>query len=122
SQTLQSLRAGTPVAEISWLDDGRPLAEFSTLTDHIGLWKYHGSQVAMRRNGLPVSLHSTRPDVCPHHAGDLLPVMLPLVLHANPEHVLVQGIHSPTLLTCHRWPLQTVHVFDGASSAHDMLR
>jgi len=118
---LQSLRQGIVPAQLNWIDDSRPLVTFTSLNNHLSLWKQRGSQVLLRRDGMLLGLHSANPAICPHNAGDLLPVLLPLVLHPDPANVLVLGIHPPTLLTCHNWPLQKVQCVDGSPQAHQML-
>ncbi|WP_437227819.1 hypothetical protein SH661x_000572 [Planctomicrobium sp. SH661] len=119
---LDSYRQGLSASQLNWLDDSRPLAEFASLTDRFSLWKQRGSQVVLRHNGMVMGLHSSRPDICPHQAGDLLPVLLPLTLHPHPENVLVMGIHPPSLLTCQTWPLRSVQSVDGSGEAHRMLQ
>jgi len=118
---LQSLRQGIAPAQLNWIDDSRPLATFTSLNNHLSLWKQRGSQVLLRRDGMLLGLHSANSTICPHNAGDLLPALLPLVIHPDPANVLVLGIHPPTLLTCHNWPLQKVQCVDGSAQAHQML-
>jgi len=121
SAALQSLRQSVPAAQLNFLDDSRQLAEFSSLTHHFSLTKVRGGQIVLRQNGLVTGQHSGNPSVTPHHAGDILPALIPLVMHPQPENVLVLGVHPPTLMTCHAWPLRNVNCVDGAASAHDMV-
>lgn len=118
---LQSLRQGITEKQLNWIDESRQLADFTSLADRLSLWRQHGSQLLLRQNGMTLGLYSTNAGICPHNAGDLLPSLLPLALHPNPEHVLVMGIHPPTLLTCHAWPLRGVQCVDGSAQAHQML-
>jgi len=118
---LQSLRQGVAARQLSWIDDGRKRADFTSLNEHISLWTQRGSQVILRRDGIIHGLHSAHTETSPHQASDLLPVLLPLALHPDPEHVLVMGIHPPSLLTCQTWPLRTVQCVDGSREAHQML-
>lgn len=118
---LQSLRQGVSARQLNWIDDSRQIAEFTTLTNRVSLWRQRGSQVLLRQNGMILGLHSTDTGLGPHHAGDLLPALLPLAMHPAPEHVLIMGVHPPTLLTCHTWPLRTVHCIDGAAESHRLL-
>lgn len=119
--SLQSFRQGIAPRQLSWIDDSRQLADFTTLRNHVSLWRQRGSQVLLRQNGMILGLHSSDARQCPHNAGDLLPALLPLAIHPDPEHVLVLGIHPPTLLACHAWPLRSVHCIDGAAESHRML-
>ncbi|WP_437206790.1 hypothetical protein [Planctomicrobium sp. SH664] len=121
SRTFAALRASIPSGKIPSLDDGRHLATFEDLSSRWTAWKYRGSQIVARRNGLATELRSIHPEYCPHSAADVLPAILPLVLHPGPEHVLVLGVHTPTLQTCQSWPLHTVTTCDGDAGAHAML-
>ncbi|WP_437186928.1 hypothetical protein SH668x_000299 [Planctomicrobium sp. SH668] len=121
SVSMGSFRAGVPVEQLAWLDDSRQVADFTSDSDYISLTRTRAAQIVMRRNGLVMGTYSSNPLVSPHLAGDLLPALIPLTLHANPENVLVIGMHPPTLMTCHAWPLRSVHTLDSSRAAHEMI-
>lgn len=121
SMALQSYRQGISQSQLSWIDDARELVRFSSLVDSHSLWRQRGVQVLHRQNGLVMGLHSPRQEICPHHPADILPAVLPLSMHTDPETVLVVGIHPASLMACHRWPLRLVQSIDGSPKAHEML-
>lgn len=121
SMALQSYRQGIAQSQLSWIDDAREMIRFSSLMDSHSLWRQRGVQILHRQNGMVMGLHSPRQEICPHHPADILPAVLPLAMHTDPETVLVVGIHPASLMACHRWPLRLVQSIDGSQKAHEML-
>lgn len=122
SNTFASYRNGVPRHQLPWLDDNRPLAEFGTLGNRWSVSKYRGAQVLTRHNGIYTEIRSTDVSICPHAAGEVLPALLPLALHPRAEHVLVLGLHTATLETCHAHPLLSVTTLEDDPVATEMLR
>jgi hypothetical protein len=122
SAMFQSLRDGVPARQLPWIDEGRELVSFNTLNSHWSAWSYRGNQLVVRHNGVATGMHSTDPETCPHSVSDLLPVLIPLVLHPDPEDVLVLGLHAPTLLTCQAWPLNRVRTLEAELPAQAMQK
>ena len=119
--TYQAYREGISAMELPWLDEGRQIVRFDSLSSSASVWRYRGSQLVGRRDGLPIELSSADTGLSPDSPGDLVPVLLPLVLHSRAENVLLLGGHCPSLNVCHAWPLQSVTTLEGSGTSLSLL-
>ncbi len=120
-QTLQQARNGGAIDQLYWMDDGRFVAGFDSIRDRTSLWKYRGSQILIRQDGLTTGMISTDPRIAPQSASDILPMLVPLAFHPSPEDVLIVGVHPAALMTCQNYPLRMVRTLDSHRGAHEVL-
>ncbi len=121
SHTLKSARSGVPLAELPWMDDGRFVTSFESLEGRISLWKYRGTQLMIRQNGISTGMFSTDAAACPQSAADIIPTLLPLAFHPGAQDVLLLGVDPASLKTCQKYPLRLVRSLDGRPEAHSLL-
>lgn len=121
TQSFLAYRQGTSRDRLPWLDDGRLLAEFEASGHRVSLWKHRGAQLLVRRNGIYSELRSSDAELYPQNAGEIMPAVLPLVLHPAAEHILVLGMHTPTLETCDAYPLLSVTTLDERPASRKLL-
>src|SRR5690606_7687903 len=93
---------------------GRVAATATGRSSPWSVWRYRGSQLALRQNGLPRGVVSTDVLTTPQFAGEVLPAVVPLVLHERPESVLLLGVGSTaslaSVLAC---PVKEVTCIEG---------
>lgn len=90
-------------------DEGRSLGTLETEQGTLTVWRYRGVQLQLRQSGLPKAVHSLDGRLCPDASAESLPVVLPLVLHERPGHVLALGLRSGVAAeTALQFPLQTL--------------
>lgn len=121
TSSLQLFRQGVSQARLGWMDDGREIASFESLSGRCSVWRYRGAQLITRRDGITTEMRTSDPGLDPRSVSDLLPALLPLAFHPDAEHVLVLGAHPAAVETCHAWPLQSVTVTEGERAAWRML-
>ncbi|MCA9023612.1 MAG: hypothetical protein KDA86_00225 [Planctomycetaceae bacterium] len=77
-------------------------------------WKYRGSQIHLRRDGIPAGIVSTNTQACPQFPGDVVTAIAPLVVHPRPDRVLVVGLGSTAAVsTCLACPVRHVTCIEG---------
>lgn len=109
AQAAQEYRAGMDYGALGALDDGRLLAAVQGPTSTWTVWKHHACQLQLRENGVPRSVVSLDPAVFPQASAEIFPAVLPLVLHAAPDRVLLAGAgSSATLTACLAFPVRSV--------------
>lgn len=74
------------------LDEGRLLTVTETPRSTYTLWKGRGAQLQLREDGIPKAVVSTDPGIFPHYSAEVMPTVLPLILHERPHHVLLLGL------------------------------
>lgn len=80
------------------LDDARCLETLESRDSTLSLWRTRGSQLQLRRSGLPHSTISVSPDKAPQPSGEALQTVLPLLLHDRPQSILLVGLGAGTTL------------------------
>ncbi len=120
TQTFAADNSGIDRDLLPFLDDGR-LVDLRDGRDSIWtVWKHRGSQLLLRQNGIPAGIVSTNPAICPQFAADIMPAVVPLVVHPQPDSVLVIGLGSTaTLSTCLACPVRQVTCIEGDT---DLIR
>lgn len=99
-------RGGMEPDELPALDDGRLVATRCNGRSIWTVWKHHGAQLQFRENGIPRHITSLDLAVCPQSSAELLPAVIPLVLHPEPRHVLLTGLGgTATLQSCLAFPV-----------------
>ncbi|HLQ44980.1 MAG TPA: hypothetical protein VK137_09650, partial [Planctomycetaceae bacterium] len=72
-------------------------------------WKSHGSQFLVRENGVPKGTLVTNAQLVARYVPDLLPSVLPLVIHEQPQRVLLLGLRAgEPLAATTAFPVQRV--------------
>lgn len=123
SGVFQQYFAGVDTADLLALDESRLLETEESSAGVTSRWRYAGSRVQIRRNGLPTSVVSVDTSICPQPAGATLPVVLPLLLHQSPDDVLLLGDVGPVAkATALMFPLQSITAVDQGIRTDDSLR
>jgi len=99
TQVFAARQQGVERDLLPHLDDGRLIAVHEGRESTWTLWKHRGSQLAFRENGVPRGVISCTPETSPQFAGEVMPAVVPLVLHERPESVLMLGVGSSAPLT-----------------------
>jgi len=108
---------------LSFLDEGRPVAVEETRRGTLTVWRYRGTQLQLRENGVPKALVSTNPRLVPHFSAEVMPAALPMVLHERPHHVLILGTSGGvSLTTALSFPVKSVTCVEGDGQLVELLR
>lgn len=94
TNTFTGLRYGLKSELLPHLDEGRCLSEIEGEYGTYSLWSYRENQIQIRRSGLPFGVTSIDPGLCPHTTGELMPFLIPVILHERPSNVLFLGLGS----------------------------
>lgn len=94
TNTFTGLRYGLKPEMLPYLDEGRCLSEIDGEHGTFTLWSYRENQIQIRRSGLPFGVTSLDPGLCPHTTGELMPFLIPVILHERPADVLFLGLGS----------------------------
>ena len=89
ASTLLSWKQGVPRRLLTALDERRMISRQETLNGTLTAWRSRGSAVSLRLDGIPLSLTSEDIALCPLPASEVLRVLLPMVLHDDPESLLL---------------------------------
>ncbi len=107
--TTLAYRSGIRIDSLPSLDDGRLIATVEGRQSTWTVWKHHAFQLQLRENGVPRFLTSLDPAICPQSSAEVLPAVLPLVIHPAADHVLLAGLGSTTTLdACLAFPVRSV--------------
>ena len=122
STVFREYAAGTDAELLLSTNDGRLLSAEETPEGLLSTWRFAGSRIQVRRNGLPVSLTSTDVLTCPQPSMATLPIMLPLLMHESPEHVLFLGDSGPAAeATSLMFPIQSLTAIDIGQRTSDTI-
>lgn len=108
---------------LQYMDDGRLLettaGEFGTLT----IWRSRGSQIQIREGGVPRSIASGDPRICPDYSAEIVPTIMGLVLHDDPHDVLLLGCGAgATSQVALTFPTRSVHCSESDGRMLKMVR
>ena len=95
SAVFREYAAGTAPDLLLATDDGRRVRTEETLNGIRSVWRYAGNRIQVRQNGMPVMVTSVDSDTCPQSATELMPIVLPMLLHESAEHLLLLGDTGP---------------------------
>lgn len=102
-------RAGTPADQLHEIDDGRLCESIRCDGSTWTTWMHAGRQLLVREDGLPRGVSSLDPSVFPEMSVEMLPTVLPLVMHPAPREVTLVGIGGSTALSaCLSFPVLNV--------------
>lgn len=94
STVSMAAAAGLDDELLPFVDESRLLDRRVTPETTWTVWKTRGHQIQLRRDGLPAGAASLEPRLAPQSSADVLPSVMPLVLHSRPNHVLIMGLES----------------------------
>lgn len=92
TNTFTGLRYGLKPELLPHLDEGRCLSEREGQYGTFTIWSYRENQIQIRRSGLPFGVTSVDAGLCPHTTGELMPFVIPVILHERPADVLFLGL------------------------------
>lgn len=114
---FQEYAKGTDPVMLLASTDARPLSATESEVGTRSAWRTGGSMLQVRRNGAPVAVASSSPVTCPQSTTASLPVVVPMLLRAFPEDILLLGDSGPAAeSTALRFPVQSV------TAMHQRLR
>jgi hypothetical protein len=87
-------RTGMPWGQLSVLDEGRAVAVVEGDRGTLTAWKFAGSRLLVRENGIPKGTLATNVELAPRFVPDVLPTVLPLVTHERPQSLLLLGLRA----------------------------
>lgn len=91
------------------LDEARALDVREGESGTYCVWRFRGTQMQIRENGVPKALVSTRTSICPQYSAEVMPAALPLMLHESPRRVMILGVAGGvSLSTTLSFPIQEV--------------
>lgn len=109
SAVFREYAAGTDAHLLLATNEGRLLTARETSQGFESTWRFAGSRIQIRRNGIPVGLTTTDTATCPQPSMATLPVVLPLLIHESPGHVLLLGDAGPAAeATSLLFPIQSL--------------
>ena len=109
TNVFMAWRTSTESRLLPFLDDSRLLAEREGECGTYTVWKQRGLQLGLRESGIPVGTFCPRPEIGPQFSGEIVPCVLPLVLHEAPRHMLILGLGSGSgLAACLEFPIEDV--------------
>ncbi len=80
--------------QLPLLDDCRLATVVEGDRGTLTAWKSHGSQFLVRENGIPKGTLGLNTQWIPRYISDVLPALLPLVVHEQPRSVLLLGLRA----------------------------
>jgi Spermine/spermidine synthase domain len=109
TNVFMAWRDATESRLLPFLDDSRLLVEREGECGTYTLWKQRGVQFALRESGIPRGVFCPQPEIGPQFSGEVMPCILPLVLHEAPRHILILGLGSGSgLAACLEFPIEDV--------------
>jgi len=104
------------------LDEGRLVTACETSRSTYTLWKYRGAQLQIRDNGIPKTVVSAAPETFPQYSGELMPAVLPLILHERPHRMLLLGLQGGLqLVTALDFPVVEVVCVESDTRLREMV-
>ncbi len=87
------------------------------------IWKRRGSQIQIRENGLSKHVIASDSALHPQYSAEILPGIVPLMLHDQPERVMFLGLGSGVQVAAGlHFPLIDVVCVEGDESYLEMMR
>lgn len=115
-------QAGMAPEFFTVLNEGRNVALIEGEKGTYSVWKYRGSQLQLREDGVPKAVVSTDTRICPQFSAELLQAVFPLTLHDQPQDVLILGAGGGvSLTTCLSFPVQHVTLAEADSGLLELL-
>jgi len=97
------------IEELNHFDDSRLQAVVEGDRGTYTLWKRRGSQFQVRHNGLPKAVLASDSSIHPQFSAATLQGLAPLLMHQQPDRVLMLGLgSSASLSTCLHFPISQV--------------
>jgi spermidine synthase len=107
-------RAGMSPDLLRFADEGRLMTTLAGPDAAWTAWKHRGVQLTLCADGVPRFAATLDTTVCPQNSAELVPAVLPLVLHEHPQDVLLMGLGGTTTLSsCLAFPVRSVTCVEG---------
>lgn len=87
--TLRSWQNGVPQRLLLVMDDSRLVSERETPEGTLTTWNLQGSVRLLRLDGVPLAVRQSQPALGPRPPAEVLRVLLPIVLHDDPQSLLL---------------------------------
>lgn len=108
-RTMTALHLGLDKELIAQSDAGRLLQEVITGEGKLQLWRRSSQILEFRRDGRLLGQISSDSGLTPQPVQDILPAVLPLVVHPRPDRILVIGDDTGACLNvCRKFPVQRI--------------
>jgi spermidine synthase len=91
STTIGALRQGISRQDLPYLDGNRVKLRQESTRGTNTAWTYRDAQLQFRKSGMPSSLVSRDPSICPQFSAEMLTALLPMVLHDAPRKITILG-------------------------------
>lgn len=102
-------RGQLPWEQLPVLDDARVDRVAETDSGTMTVWTVRGTQKLLRENGVPKGTFTSNARLTPRFLPDVLPALLPLTIHEQPQSVLLTGLRSgESLSVVAAFPVQRV--------------
>ncbi|MBW3542668.1 MAG: hypothetical protein KY476_20585, partial [Planctomycetes bacterium] len=116
-------QAGLSRQLLGVLDEGRLTLQREGAHGTLTVWRFRGTQHQIRESGMPRAIVSANPKCCPHYSAEVMPAVLPLVLHESPRKVLLLGLGGGvSLTTTLNFPVLEVTCLEGDAALPALLK
>jgi hypothetical protein len=108
---------------LPFLDEGRCLSVREGQHGTVSVWRYGGAQLQLSESGIPAGIVSEDPRICPEYSAEILPAVIPLVLHEDAQRVLLMGVQGGTTLrTCLTFPIQKIMCVASEKTGYELTK
>ena len=108
-RTMTAVHLGLDKELIAQSDASRLLQEVITSRGKLQVWRRSSQILEFRRDGRLLGQISSDSSLTPQPIQDILPAVLPLVVHRRPDRILVIGDDTGACLNaCSRFPVQRI--------------
>ncbi|MBX3443409.1 MAG: hypothetical protein KF774_13470 [Planctomyces sp.] len=120
---FQAYSAGVAPAQLRHLDGARLVEHVASRDADWSVWSVRGESRSLHRNGVPRSITSVDPALCPQPATEVLSAVTPMILHPHPHRILVLSAESPAVAaTCLAFPVEQVTILESDPCAARLAR
>jgi hypothetical protein len=117
-----SHQSGIDSEYLMHLDEGRLISSREGERGTLTAWRYRGTQIHFRENGIPKAVVSSNILLCPQNTTDAMQAIIPLVMHESPRDVLILGMGSGVPLTTSlSFPVQKLICVESDSQLLELL-
>ncbi|QDU81672.1 spermidine synthase [Polystyrenella longa] len=123
SDVYAAYRNGTDTNELGVLNDQRLIKQVEGESATYTVWSQNGLQQFVRADGLPQGIASLDASIIPEHTGEILPAVLPLILHRSPHQVMLLGVPSGvSVKSCLQFPIQELKCVETEDAVIELAR
>lgn len=123
ARSLTADRLGVDRELIPFSDASRLVSSVRTSEGEVQVWRRMGNILEFHRNGMSLGRVSTDSTMTPQPVEEILPAILPLVVHSSPDRILVLGDETGVCLkTCSHFPVQRIVAVRDDRRLTDLVR